>query len=142
MLSQNDSACILLSGLWECAWITVCSILNHTHFSCRDRAAEFALYMSIIEKHDKALVAVHFTSSSSGACASSKCTSLVKNVVVDLASKSCMCLQGGTGNNPALVGVMSICLYVAQENESQWDCLGIFAMKILNYNYSNRHKNA
>lgn len=81
VLSQNDNACILLSGLWGCAWLNVCSLLNHIPFSCREGAAEFVLCVSTIGKQDKVLAPVHFTFPSSGACASSKCTSLVKNTV-------------------------------------------------------------
>jgi len=36
---------------------------------------------------------------------------------------------------------MSMCLHAAQENKSQQDCIDITAMKILNCNYTNKHKN-
>lgn len=53
-----------------------------------------------------------------------------------------MCfLRGGTGSHSALFG-LSMCLYSAQQNESQPDCLGVIAVQILNYNYTNKHKNA
>lgn len=138
--SQNDSILVRQGENCASAWIHTCSVLASAG-CCRHIIEEY------VRKHNrrtrvKALVSVCFTFPSSGPHASGSCTSLDKNFDADSAFKSFMLLQGGAGNHPTLFGVMSMCLYAAQWNKSQQDCIGITAMQILNCNYTNKHKNA
>lgn len=96
--------------------------------------------MNAIEEYMLKLLFL-FAFHSSGPHASDGCTSLDKNVV-DSAFKSYVLSARWDWQPLNPFCVMSMCLYTAQQNESQQDCLGVTAVQILNYNYTNKHKNA
>lgn len=96
--------------------------------------------MNTIEEYMLQLMFL-FTFPSSGLHTGDRHTSLDKNVV-DLAFKSYVLSARWDWQSLSPFWVMSMCLYAAQQNESQPDCLGVIAVQILNYNYANKHKNA